>query len=71
MTNENVKVLYVDIHGLMTMLSLGRNSCLEIGQKAGALMKIGNKNIYSVQKVADYMEKQFILQQKSKEMAEV
>ena len=37
------------------MLSLGRNSADEIGEKAGAVVRIGKRKLYSVQKIEEYI----------------
>lgn len=46
----------VDIDGLQAMLSLGKNSCYEIGEKAGAVVRIGRRKLYNVAKVQAYID---------------
>ena len=55
--NENITPtkLYVGIDELKTMLSIGRNSALIVGEKANAKIKVGRRTLYNVEKIKDYM----------------
>ena len=52
---ETDNKIAVDINGLQAMLSLGRNTTAEIGEKAGAVIKIGRRRLYNVKKVEEYI----------------
>lgn len=56
--NETGYKITVDINGLQTMLSVGKNSAAEIGEKAGAVIRIGRRKLYNVKKIIEYMEQQ-------------
>lgn len=45
----------VDINGLQAMLSLGRGTANEIGEKAGAVIRVGRRKLYNVDKVKAYL----------------
>lgn len=47
----------VDINGLQAMLSIGRNTAAEIGEKAGAVIRVGRRKLYNVRKIEEYMNK--------------
>jgi hypothetical protein len=47
----------VDINGLQGMLSIGRNTAADIGEKAGAVIRIGRRKLYNVRKVEEYINK--------------
>jgi len=47
----------VDINGLQQLLSIGRNSAATIGEQAGAVIRIGRRKLYNVDKVKAYMNK--------------
>ena len=55
-TMENYNPITVDISGLQAMLSLGRGTADMIGEKAGAVVKIGKRKLYKVSKVNEYLE---------------
>jgi hypothetical protein len=46
----------VDINGLQGMLSVGKNTAADIGEKAGAVIRIGRRKLYNVKKVEAYIE---------------
>ncbi len=46
----------VDVTMLQDMLSLGKNSAIEIGRKAGAEIHVGRRTLYNVKKVEAYMD---------------
>ena len=53
--NKNIQKITVDVNGLMEMLSVGRNSALAIGENAGAVIRVGRRKLYSVEKIKEYM----------------
>lgn len=53
---ENENKLLVDINGLQAMLSIGRNTAATVGEKAGAVVRIGRRRLYNVAKVVGYLE---------------
>lgn len=46
----------VDINGLTSMLSIGRNSAYEIGKAAGAVIKVSRRTLFNVSKIKAYMD---------------
>lgn len=44
----------VDINGLQALLSVGRCTADEIGEKAGAVVRVGRRKLYNVEKVKAY-----------------
>lgn len=54
---ESDSKITVDINGLQAMLSIGRNTAAEIGEKAGAVIRIGRRKLYNVSKIEAYMNK--------------
>ena len=56
-TIESDNKITVDINELKEMLSIGRNNAAEIGEKAGAVIRIGRRKLYNVRKVTEYMDK--------------
>lgn len=53
---ESDNKITVDINGLQAMLSVGRNTANEIGEKAGAVIRIGRRKLYNVNKVQAYID---------------
>jgi len=53
---ENANTLTVDITALQGMLSVGKNTADDIGEKAGAVIRIGRRKLYNVKKVEAYLE---------------
>lgn len=51
------KKITVDINELQTMLSVGKNTAATVGEKAGAVIRIGKRKLYSVKKIEEYMDK--------------
>lgn len=45
----------VDINELQGMLSVGRNTALRIGEEANAVVRIGRRKLYNVEKIEAYM----------------
>lgn len=48
--------LTVDISGLMEMLGTGKVTAAQIGQAAGATMKVGRRRLYYVPKIREYLK---------------
>lgn len=48
--------LAVDIYELQAMLSVGKNTADEIGEKAGAVIRIGRRKLFVVKKVEAYLD---------------
>lgn len=53
---ETNNKITVDINGLQAMLSIGKNTAAEIGEKAGAVIRIGRRKLYNVKKIQEYMD---------------
>ena len=45
----------VDINGLQTMLSVGKNTAAAIGEQAGAVIHVGRRKLFNVAKVEHYV----------------
>jgi hypothetical protein len=54
--NEEAPIMAVDIKGLQTMLSVGRDTATKIGAAAGANFRFGKRNLYKVDKINAYIE---------------
>lgn len=46
----------VDINGLQMMLSVGKGTASDIGERAGAVVRFGKRKLYIVKKVEAYMD---------------
>lgn len=55
---ETDNKITVDINELQGMLSVGKNTARDIGEKANAIIRIGSRTLYSVEKIKAYMDKQ-------------
>ena len=53
--NRTEKLLAVDIKVLQQMLNLGRSLADEVGEKAGAVIRVGTRKLYNVEKVEEYI----------------
>lgn len=53
---ESDNKITVDIVGLQGMLSVGKNTAADIGDKAGAVIRIGRRKLYNVKKIQAYMD---------------
>lgn len=53
--NSYYKIM-VDIKGLQDMLSCGRSSADQIGESAGAVIRIGRRKLYNIQKIESYLD---------------
>lgn len=47
--------LTVDLKGLMNLLSVGRQSAEKLGSEANAVIRVGRRKLYSVDKVRQYL----------------
>ena len=56
--NSTVERITVDIKQLTEMLSVGRNTALDIAEESGAGIKFGRRKLYSVERIKDYMSEQ-------------
>lgn len=54
---ETDNKITVDINGLRSMLCVGRNTAAEVGEKAGAVVRLGRRKLYNVKKIEMYMDK--------------
>lgn len=54
---ESDNKISVDINGLQAMLSCGKNTAIAIGDQAGAVIRVGRRKLYNVQKIQAYMDK--------------
>ena len=49
--------LIVDVKGLQELLSgLGKQSCIAIGEKSGAIVRIGRRKLYNVRRIEEYLD---------------
>ena len=46
----------VDINELQGMLSVGRNTAFKIGEEAQAVIRIGKRKLYNVERIKEYMQ---------------
>lgn len=53
---ETDNKITVDINGLQAMLSVGKNTAADVGEKAGAVIRIGRRKLYNVKKIEAYMQ---------------
>lgn len=53
---ETDNKIAVDINGLQAMLSVGKNTAADVGEKAGAVIRIGRRKLYNVKKIEAYMQ---------------
>lgn len=57
--NENIKNLdkiCVDTNELMSLLSCGRVTAIQIGEQAGARIEIGKRLLWNISKVQKYLD---------------
>lgn len=54
-TESGTKIT-VDTVGLQELLGCGRMAALEIGERAGAKIKIGRRTLWSVRKIMDFID---------------
>lgn len=53
---ENINPMTTDIKGLQKMTGLSKNSAMQLGIDAGAVVRLGiRRTLYNVQKVQDYI----------------
>ena len=57
LTKNYKQPITVDIKSFMEMTGLGRNKCIEIGKKAGAVIRLSSRRtLYNVEKIKLYMD---------------
>ena len=58
LTDDQVhdNLLTVDTLGLQQLMQCGRKTAVEVGTAAGAKIEIGNKFLWSVRKIRDYLD---------------
>ena len=54
---ENDNKIAVDVAGLMAMLSCGKSTANKIGEEAGAVIRIGRRKLFNVEKIKEHMNK--------------
>lgn len=47
--------LLVDLKGLMTLCSCGRIAAEKIGEQSGAVVRVGRRKLYNLEKIRDYI----------------
>lgn len=52
---ENVEIVLVDLKSLSKMLGVGLAKAKNLGEDAGALVQLGRRRLYNVQKVKEYV----------------
>lgn len=52
--NEERRIT-VSVEELQKMLSLGKTSCRKLGEEAGAVVRVGKRKLYRVDKVEAYI----------------
>ena len=57
LADVNITPITVDIHTLMYMLGVGRNTALKVADEAGANLHIGSRKLYNVDKIKAYNDK--------------
>lgn len=57
LADVNITPITVDIHTLMYMLGVGRNTALKVADEAGANLHIGSRKLYNVDKIKAYIDK--------------
>ena len=50
----NERIL-VDLHGLMQLCSCGRVAAEKIGNEAGAVIRVGRRRLYNIEKIKVYI----------------
>lgn len=55
-SNEETNKIAIDINELQTMLSIGKNTAIDLGEKAGAVIRIGRRKLYNVKKIENYID---------------
>ena len=53
---ESSSKKYVGIKELQGMLSLGKTKAYEIGKESNAIVKVGRRTLFNVDKILKYME---------------
>lgn len=53
---ESDNHIAVDIVKLQAMLGVGKNTAVDIGRKANAVIKVGRRKLYNVKRIQEYMD---------------
>lgn len=53
---ENGNKEYGDIKDIQAITSLGRSTCMKLGKDAGAVVRVGRRTLYNIEKILAYME---------------
>ena len=53
--NEICEPMTVDITSLMSMLNVGKSTATKIGDEANAVIKVGRRKLFNVQRIREYM----------------
>ena len=59
MTNQNLSesnCMLIDLKGLMKMLSCGRVAAERVGKDSAAIVRVGRRKLYNVEKVRIYID---------------
>jgi hypothetical protein len=51
---DNMK--YASIEDLPKIISLGRTNCMKLGREAEAIVKVGGRTLYDVEKILAYLK---------------
>lgn len=54
-TEKNIDIILVDVKALSKMLGIGVTKAKNIGEDAGALVQLGKRRLYNVEKVKEYV----------------
>ncbi len=55
-TNSNIERMTVGVNELKDMLSVGRGTAAKIGAAAGAVVKVGSRTLYRIDRVQEYLD---------------
>lgn len=55
-TIDSDNKITVDINGLMGLTSVGRGTAEKIAENAGAVIRVGRRKLYNVEKVQSYLD---------------
>lgn len=54
---NNINCITVSISGVQELLGIGKSKAYEVGELAGAKLKIGTRTVYRVDKLKEYIDK--------------
>lgn len=58
MTNQNLNesnCMLIDLKGLMKMLSCGRVAAERVGKDSAAIVRVGRRKLYNIEKIRAYI----------------